>query len=450
MTTQPHIHLERQIHLEKWLDKAIASLATGMVGDAADAIHQALAQSPESDQARLLEARIELARNDPAQALAALDAHDLHHPDHRDKPELDLLRAEALCRAGHWQMAQRLLGKLATSFPDDVRFHRLLAEVYLSEAQPDNAQIHLREILRLVPSDDVSRRLLIDLLAQTSPQESASLLQNMLKPNTADQANARSTDTLVLLRMARLYHQTSRDRDAEEIYRQLLVTEAGDAQLWLEAGQLAEAMGATSLALERLTQAERLAGRLPGSLSCCLAHEVLGAKAMSLMRSGKLAQAGQLWWRLFRSGENQVEAAGGLLVCALALGRGRIVRMAHRQLAIHASRLERRKMVMRLWTQAAGGKVVAQSLNMTLRVTDQAHQSLLGPLLEQSVKKLVKHAADAPDRADTQFHLAVCQLATGDATAATGSAMRALDLNPRYIAAAQLYAKLDSIKRNAA
>lgn len=428
MTLQP------QINLQKWLDQAESSLETGMLTQASHAIRQALSLAPQSDIARLLQARIELAFNRPEAALTALDAHDLNHPAHRDKPELTLLRAQALCRAGHTQLAQELLSKMTASFPDDVRPHKLIASVYLMLEQPGKAQYHLQEVLRLSPSDEISRRTFAELLAAESPQDSAAMFETMLTAATAPE--------LVSLRMARLYHQVGRDRDAEEIYRQLLACQPDDASLWLEAAQLADEMGATDLATHRLKRAGELMGHD--------ARPVLAARAMTLMRSGHLASAGRLWWRLQRQCKSDLESAGGLLVCALALGRGRIVRAVHRELAIHASRLERRKTVMRLWTQAAGGMVIARALNHPLRTTHIEQGALLSPLLKRSIAKLADHAEQHSNRADAQYHLAVCQNASGDAVSAGKSVIKALDINPRYIAAAQLYAKLEAHKRTAA
>lgn len=428
MTLQP------QINLQNWLDKAQSALETGMLAQASQAVQQALSLAPQSDKARLLQARIELAFNRPERALTALDAHDLNHPAHRDKPELTLLRAESLCRAGHTQLAQELLQKMAANFPDDVRPHKLIASVYLILEQPAKAQYHLQQVLRLAPSDDISRRTLAQLLAAESPQAGAAMFETMLAAATAPQ--------LVSLRMARLYHQAGRDRDAEEVYRQLLALEPDDAPLWLEAGQLAEEMGATDLAILRMKHAGKLMGNN--------ARPVLAARALTLMRSGHLASAGRLWWRLLRQCNSDLESAGGLLVCSLALGRSKIVRKVHRGLAIHASRLERRKTVMRLWTQAAGGMVIARTLNHAMRTPDTEQGTLLNPLLKRSIAKLANHAREHSDRADAQYHLAVCQNASGDAQNASSSIIKALDINPRYIAAAQLFAKLESHKRTAA
>lgn len=436
MTLQP------QIQLEHWLDEAKAALATGMMTQAAQAAAKALSRSPQNEQARLLAARIELARNEPEAALKTLDAHDLNHPEDRNHPELSLLRAQALGCAGHTQLAQELLFTLTRQFPDDVRAHRLIAGVYLTLEQPAKAQKHLEEVLRLTPSDEVTRRTLAELLSQTSPQDGAALLEKMLQETMAKPgANGDSTGTLSL-RMARLYRQVGRERDAEETYRQLLVTEKNDADLWLEAATLADQMGATELAQNRLKQA--------GQQKNCNAAGVLAAQAMSHMSTGSLAQAGRLWWKLYRQDASHEEAAAGLLVCALALGRSKLVRAAHHELTIHTSRDERRKTIMRLWAQAAGGMVIAKTLRKPSRVAHEDQGSLLLPLLKRSRVKLAAHAASHERRADAQYHLAVCEMATGDAAAADVSVSKAMEINPRYIAAAQLYARLQAGKRAAA
>lgn len=426
--------IQPQIQLEHWLDQAQASLASGMISQAAMAVGKALADAPQSDQARLIQARIELARNEPESALSALDAHDLHHPEDREKPEIALLRAEALSRAGHMAFARELLEKLVINFPDDVRPRRMLAGVYQNLNELNKAQLHLKEVLRLTPSDDVSRRMLAELLSETSPQDGAELLATMLKPDDEFRK--------VSLRIARLFHQIGRDRDAEEIYSLLLDIEEPDEQLWLEAGQLADEMGASILAQQRLEKAGRMMGKM--------SDQVLAARAMSLMHAGRLAKAGRLWWQMFRQDKTNLEATAGLLVCGLSLGRHKIVRVAHRELAIHTSRDERRRAVMRLWAQAAGGMVVAKALKVPMRLPVLEQESLLSPLLTRTVQKLKLHADAHQDRADAQYHLAVCEMATGDARAAGLSVTRALDINPRYIAAAQLYAKLAANERTAA
>lgn len=423
--------------LQQRLDEATASLEAGFVHDAAAAIRQAVLDAPHSADARLLEARIELARDQPEKALAALDAHDLHHPDGRHLPQVALLRSEALCRTKkHDRLALDLLGKFIADHPDDLRPRRLIARLLERMDRGSEAIVHLSHILTQCPTDHVTRRMLAAQLARINPQQAAEALEESM-----DQGDSTLS---VKLRVARLYHQAGRLHDAEVMYRQLLVFHATDPLLWQEAAELAAESGAMDLALHRLEQAIHVAGRPSVKL--------LEMLATQLMRSGRIARAGRQWWKLHRLHNScDVQAGAGLLVCALAQGRKGIVRRAHRALGLHASRDERRQAVMHAWSLAAGGQVIASHLYKPVRAprAEESHNVLAG-LLERSIDKLATHASRHPGRADAHYHLANCHAAADQQQQALAAVERALDINPSYALASKLYAQLHVRRRQAA
>jgi predicted Zn-dependent protease len=188
-------------------DRAMIALEAGQLDDAADHLRDALALAPDMSEARLAQAQLALDRHEPREAVEALDAHDLYHPDSRQCPAVMLLRAEALCRAGMNDLALKVVQEFAREFPDDIRPHRMLAGLHLTAGDVASCAASLRQVLRLAPSDDAARRALAALIGAFDPQQSVELLW-------PDYAQAKEPSAM--LRVARLLRAAARDREAQE------------------------------------------------------------------------------------------------------------------------------------------------------------------------------------------------------------------------------------------
>jgi hypothetical protein len=104
---------------------------------------------------------------------------------------------------------------------------------------------------------------------------------------------------------------------------------------------------------------------------------------------------------------------------------------------------------MRLWAHAAGGIVVAQQLAVPQRTAQAPAGTLLGPMVTRAIDTLKAQVIRHPSRADGHYHLAMCQHAAGQLDEAWQSVSRSLEINPRYITAAKLYAQLEVVRRPA-
>jgi tetratricopeptide (TPR) repeat protein len=433
-------------HARAQLDRARAAMAAGLADLAAMHIQASLHRCPDFAPARLAEADLCLMRNDPKGVLAALDCLDLYDPEHRDAPQIQFLRAEALIRAGHDQQAGHLLDQLAEQYPDDVRPHRLHAGLAMKLGQVGDAIVHLRRVQRLAPSDAAARRLLSELLAQRDPQAAIEALDATAFGAAAGEGeDARAT----LLTLARLYRRAGRERDAQDLYAQLLRENPGDAALWTEAGILADDLGDDRLAVIRLHTAVRSAAAAANAAA-------LSALARAHQHAGRFRSAARCWFRLARLRERAeiaaksatiLEAKAGLLVSALEAGRQRLLRRIQKDLATHSSPQERRRALAIHWSHTALGRVIHLIRNP---VPVAAPLSPLAGLLQNSTKTLQAHAGQFPGRADSQYYLALCQQAAGDSRGARQSVNSALAINPRYAAARRLADRLNPAPRLAA
>lgn len=410
-------------------DRALVALDAGLLDIAHAHLSSALALQPDLREARLAQAQLALERARPREALDALDAHDHYHPDARQQPIVRMLRAEALCKAGLTDLAHQAVQELAHDFPDDHRPHRMLAGLALSRGEITACAQALGQVLRLCPYDASARRALAALAGADQPQRSIELLW-------ADPGDA--ADPAIRLRIARLLRAVSRDREAQELFDELLAERPEDAELWLEAGALADDVGAWAQAVSRLERAVKLGGGRGAEAALACTH----------MHAGRFAQAGYIWWRLAHRRIADLEAWVGLFVCAVAGGKLRLARRVREVLSVHSSRRERRTFLPRMWQRAAVGLAVldAAAGRTAHPVREDAP---LQRLLTQARQTLEAEARQHPRRADVKYHLAVCAEALGDQAGAAAAVSEALAINAHYAAAARLAARLHHRRRAA-
>ena len=284
------------------------------------------------------------------------------------------------------------------------------------------------QLLNLSPSPGASRRLLAELVSETDADAVAKLL-------LADDADL--GDPAIRLRVARLYHQNGRLRDAEESYRALLAECPDEAILWHESGVLADEIGAADLAVQRLTRSLSLCGE-----DAC---DVMTALAKAFMHAGHMRQACRYWLRLTR---RRSQAWAGVLVCALCIGKQRLEQKAARVLTVHTSLYEQRQLLAGLWHHASVGVQLNRIADG--HYTHQCSQkSPLSSLLNHAANSFKAHAEACPDRADTYYHAAVCLEALGRRDESDRAVQEALQINPRYRDALH-FAKVRGSQRQAA
>ncbi len=466
-------------HLEarQELDLARTALAAGQIDDALHRLGRALRADPGLIEARLIEAKAHLARNDATQALTALDCHDLYVLERRNQPEVAMLRAQALVRSGQHNLAQPLLEKLTAEFPDDTRPHEMLAAMSLRLGLTAQAITHHRELVRLRPQSREDRQALAKLLENDDPQAAIDLLI---------QTPRQHIDAPLRLWLADLYHRTGRARDAEDTFATLLASEIHDAPLWRQAGILADQAGADSLALRRLTRAAGIESKRRPKGKTTPQPNPLSLEALALvhLHAGRFAQAGRCYWRITRhattvetpSSKSEIrnqkseipQAWAGLAVSALASNHLSLAQRASQQLAEHAPSDQARQLLAGLWQHAAVGRAIlyacqaaaAAAIDTNSTVSPDSEMGIastapatqqppatppacsLHDLLNRAVATLQAQALIHPNRADTQYHLAQCHVALGNANEASQAAHAALAINPNYAAAANLDARL--------
>jgi tetratricopeptide (TPR) repeat protein len=420
------MNLQRSEQAQSHVLRAQAALDAGQTDAAERHVQQALHLSPDLPGARLLEARLHLWRHRARAALASLDALDRYRgdgPAANPNPDVAFLRAKALVDAGLDDLATDLLHQLADEYADDVRPHRMLVGLLLKRGDRAAAVDHLRRVVELAPSDRASRILLAESLGPEHPQDAVDVLRQATKAGTDEDR----------LRLARQFRRAGREAEAEDLYQTLLRDNPTDAGLWIEAGELADAAGADVAAVKRLQRALTLVG---GERA-----RALEALARVHMHAGRFVPAGRCWFGAARLSGGKPEPLAGLVICAHIAGHQRLARRMVRTLAVGTSAVERRQVLARQWLHAAGGRELAQ-LRATGSAAPTPVSSPLANLLAAAVQTLKQSSLDHPARADTQYHLAVCHEALGDAPAAGEAALAALALNPRYKAAESLHLRL--------
>ncbi|MCC6683246.1 MAG: tetratricopeptide repeat protein [Phycisphaeraceae bacterium] len=422
------MNLDRTDSARELFDRAAAAMEAMQLGEANAMIRLAIRQNPDDPAARLLDAQIQLKRNLPEFALVALDVRDQLDPDGAHDPRYGLLRAEALVAAAFDDMAEKLLRELAVLLPEDPRPHRMLAAMHVKSGRKAPAAEHLREVRRLAPKDQSVHRLLNNLLHEVDPGAAV---------DAALALDAPRGDSAQKLRTARTCRNSQRLRDAADLYAQLLREQPDDAALWHEAGELADELGESDLAVTRLARAADLALR-----QRCPALEAL---AKVHMHCGRFTAAAVTWWRAARIQRSQPRPWAGLWLCAHMLERHKLMKRARAKLEALATPSQRCAILAELWPHAAASaacRAPGSAAAEPVTSSDAETSSPLQQLTSHAAATLGRTACSYPDRADVHFHLAVCRHLLGDRARAEQALTRALTINPRYAAAQHLLASL--------
>ena len=168
-------------------DLAQTCFDAGRAEDALSHADAALRCDPDSLHARLLQARIHVAQERPAEATRALNALVASHPQSAQRPDVMLLRAQALALGNQIGLAIDQLHTMSRQFPDDVRPYRLLATIHVQRNDAAQASAALQQVLRMEPSNTNAKRMLASLTAATNPQRAAERVTN-LPPAAQDDA----------------------------------------------------------------------------------------------------------------------------------------------------------------------------------------------------------------------------------------------------------------------
>ncbi len=252
---------------------------------------------------------------------------------------------------------------------------------------------------------------------------------------TSDVSNDR-VDAALRLASARRCVTEGRLADAGALYAELCARCPADATVWFEAGRLSDSLGDAASAERRLEHA----ASLPGPHRAA----ALQLLAITHLRTGRPGRAARVWLRIRGHAPNQAvmapEAWAGLLVCALIENRPRLRHRALRELRLHTSRRERRRMVAERWLDAAP----------TLALRDAAPTaSPLRTLLAQSAATLARAAKQYPMRADIHHHHAVCAAKLGRFDEAAAANERALRINRAYTDATRMKLRLGRLRQAA-
>jgi len=400
------------------LDRARIALDAHLSQQALVEVREAVTLAPDWPSARILQARILLKQQKPRLALAALDAHDLYAPEQREAYDVGLLRIEALAGAGHEPMALDLARRLLERWPADTGLHRMAAGLAWQLGEYEATAEALEQVRVLDAEDGTAPRMLSQIRETTDPQRGLAYLNG---------PGPLSSDPSVQLRAARLCRRAGRLRDAEARYARLVRDEPAPSVIWREAGEVADALGEARLAIDRLTRA---AGGEPEQ------PEALAPLARALMHAGRLQAAVWRWWRRVRHEPTDAEAWAGLIVCAHAVGRGRLADRAWARCRVWADSSARRQALAEAWQRLAATR--------RGRTAPAPARSPLRELLHHSTQTL-SNAGDAyPKRADVHYHHARCLAALHNEQHARRAVDRALAINPAYRDALELQHALNT------
>jgi tetratricopeptide (TPR) repeat protein len=402
--------LDQQLQARQSLDRASHALGANMT-------ERVLLNNPGDLTARVIEARAKLAMCRPDEALDSLEAAFAYSQYDGPRADADMLRAEALLQCDYDDLAATQIDHLRRRFPDDVRCHRLAAELAIKQQRHGDAIAALKQIVRLEPSNTAARGLLARYIADDDPNAAFDWLEH----NAHDAARR--------LELARLCRRVDRLADAEAHYAALLETHVDDAHLWREAAQVAMLIGHDAAAVNRLNHAV--------AVSDAGDNTALHALATAHMQAGRFAPAARCWWRATRRDDMDVRAWAGLMICCHCRDRVKPARRAATKLEKHSSKSERRRILAELWQHAAGGRVIAQTVGAS---EGHEHHAAFNRLLHRAAKVLGDQLEEHSRRADTHYHRAVCLAALGLKEDADAHLTEALAINPDYEAARKLAA----------
>ncbi len=238
------------------------------------------------------------------------------------------------------------------------------------------------------------------------------------------------------LTQARVHEHDGRLREAEELYASLLRQHADQPDVWIEAAQVAGALGEDDTAMRRLRHAD--------SLTPFQSARWLAAAARQHMHAGRAASAGLCWWKLAHREPADARAWAGLLVCALAARKGWLALRVRMTLNDGVDSAEARRLIAEQWRHMAGGALLDAIRNKQVesKAPAEVDRTPLRSLLASAAQTLERHADKHPRRADTHYHLSTCRDALGETIGAIEAIDAALTINPNYLAAQRLADRL--------
>ncbi|MEM7576596.1 MAG: tetratricopeptide repeat protein [Planctomycetota bacterium] len=410
-------------------DQAQLAMWAFMPDEAYEHADAALQLNPSDPMARLMQARVQLQRSRPADALRSLDAHDQFGQgmatasgDGQPSQNLEAMcvRAASLAQAGQTSMAIAQLEELIELAPADLSLLRALGSLQLRDAREAEAIETFALICDLDRHDAVSARVLSDLMADHAPSRSVEVL--------------RRGDTGNGLRIARRCEKAGRLLEAESHYAELLEAHGDEGWLWLEAASLSMRMGELTRAEERLMNAVQTQDG-----QGAMARQAWSNFAIQAGRRGRVAAAGRAWWRAIRAeGSAYPEGWAGLLTCAMLAERDTLMRRVDRTLRGMTTRSQRRAMLSKRWLDTVPPRFADAGSRLRLTVD----VSPLTSLILHASDVVGEHVVRYPGRADARFHHAVLREAQGDVDGALEEAGVALSINPTYEAASGLCDRL--------
>ncbi|QDU34652.1 hypothetical protein KS4_27230 [Poriferisphaera corsica] len=224
---------------------------------------------------------------------------------------------------------------------------------------------------------------------------------------------------------ARLHAKRGAHADAEYIYGAMLLSWQDDGAIWLEAGEIAAAVGDLELACERFRHAVNCG-------EADIAMRGLNLLGKALLESGQMKEAAQAWFELTRYNLKSKEAWAGLTVCGFVTGRNRLAKKAQKRLMKCASQSTRRKLLAELWAYATAHRAsqIGQSISHS--------KSILGDLVADACNTLGRARSEYPMRADVHFHYASANRWLGEKVKAMRAIEDAVAINERYKASLAL------------
>ncbi len=244
------------------------------------------------------------------------------------------------------------------------------------------------------------------------------------------------------LERARRLAADGRLRDAEDAYAAMLSGEPDDARVWLEAGRLADELGETARACERLTAA--VARSRTAEQRASAWHGL----AIALMHADRPDKAARAWRRAAGQAtvpRHRVTAWVGLAACAVACGRPCLARQARRR-ALQDDDFGFRQTFADAWLHLwpLTWTCAADTPGSGACRARGSGRDPLTDAMRRAEAKLRRAVERHPQRADAQFHLANACAALNQTDRAATAIGHALRINPNYAAAQRLADRLNA------
>ncbi|QQE12686.1 hypothetical protein JD969_04260 [Planctomycetota bacterium] len=433
-------------------DLAQLSYDAGLLAVAERQVEQAVDVCGDDPQVVLLQVEILLELGKHKDAKRVLDSLTELEIDITNSPRY--LKAACLVHAGCEDIggAVEVAECLSRMLPGDIGAMQMLAGLYIEAERFNDAGVVLRELLQRQAGNEGIKRLLgslplnKDLLASDVQTEADSLLMQYFmnaQREVVDEADASATmcemsdRAIDMLRAARRCVEEERLADAERLYRTLIEQNQHDAELMLEAGRVACNLGEEEIALERFEKATEY-GDEDGS------NHGLAEQAKLHMQGGRFVSAIGGWIQIIRNDKKYWEAWCGVVVCGHVLSRHQLVNRGVGELKLHVPKVERRRMLAKMWHHIADAQMLQHELEMSWPCEKEV--SPLDEMLEEASKTLTNMREKYPLRADVHYHCAATLEALGKVNIAKHAIDDALHINGRYEAAKQLSDRLDRVK----